>query len=217
MNIVVPGSRTGEAVVGARLRAHAMPVLAAKRHRHQANTLLLGLRPQHHRGRRARVTTIEPRLLILIAVWCQFLDGPATLAPLTPANDDADRRSTAARWSSRPLPDKTLVHSGQCTKVRPALPIPRWPACWVAHGRRRHRDQRTGGVTRDDTVAVIGCGGVGDAAITGAAVGAKRSSRSTPMTRRSLTGPHLRHPHRQRPRSRRRRAAASRMNSARTW
>lgn len=33
----------------------------------------------------------------------------------------------------------------------------------------------TGGVTRDDTVAVIGCGGVGDAAIAGAAlVGAKR-------------------------------------------
>ncbi|EUA91406.1 S-(hydroxymethyl)mycothiol dehydrogenase [Mycobacterium ulcerans str. Harvey] len=33
----------------------------------------------------------------------------------------------------------------------------------------------TGGVTRDDTVAVIGCGGVGDAAIAGAAlVGAKK-------------------------------------------
>ena len=33
----------------------------------------------------------------------------------------------------------------------------------------------TGGVTRDDTVAVIGCGGVGDAAVAGAAlVGAKR-------------------------------------------
>lgn len=33
----------------------------------------------------------------------------------------------------------------------------------------------TGAVTRDDTVAVIGCGGVGDAAIAGAAlVGARR-------------------------------------------
>ena len=46
----------------------------------------------------------------------------------------------------------------------------------------------TGDVARDDTVAVIGCGGVGDAAIAGARlVGAHRSSPSTPTTR-SWTG-----------------------------
>ncbi|MGD9622012.1 MAG: S-(hydroxymethyl)mycothiol dehydrogenase [Mycolicibacterium sp.] len=71
--------------------------------------------------------------------------------------------------------DKTLVHQGQCTKVDPAAD----PAaagllgCGVMAGFGAAIN--TGGVTRDDTVAVIGCGGVGDAAIAGARlVGAKR-------------------------------------------
>ncbi|MGV7332042.1 S-(hydroxymethyl)mycothiol dehydrogenase [Mycobacterium kansasii] len=70
--------------------------------------------------------------------------------------------------------DKTLVHFGQCTKVDPAAD----PAaagllgCGVMAGIGAAIN--TGGVTRDDSVAVIGCGGVGDAAIAGAAlVGAK--------------------------------------------
>ena len=71
--------------------------------------------------------------------------------------------------------DKTLVHEGQCTKVDPAAD----PAaagllgCGVMAGVGAAIN--TGAINRDDTVAVIGCGGVGDAAIAGAAlVGAKR-------------------------------------------
>ena len=71
--------------------------------------------------------------------------------------------------------EKTLVHAGQCTKVDPAAD----PAaaallgCGVMAGFGAAAN--TGAVSRDDTVAVIGCGGVGDAAIAGAAlVGAKK-------------------------------------------
>ena len=71
--------------------------------------------------------------------------------------------------------DKTLVHEGQCTKVDsdadPA--IAGLLGCGVMAGIGAAIN--TGAVTRDDTVAVIGCGGVGDAAIAGAAlVGAKK-------------------------------------------
>jgi S-(hydroxymethyl)mycothiol dehydrogenase len=64
--------------------------------------------------------------------------------------------------------DKTLVAAGQCTKVDPAAR----PAaagllgCGVMAGLGAALN--TGGVTRGDSVAVIGCGGVGDAAIAGA-------------------------------------------------
>src|SRR3981189_172272 len=71
--------------------------------------------------------------------------------------------------------DKTLGHQGQCTKVDPAAD----PAVAGLLGggvmAGRGAAINTGAVTRDDTVAVIGCGGVGDAAIAGARlVGAKR-------------------------------------------
>ncbi|KKC00650.1 S-(hydroxymethyl)mycothiol dehydrogenase [Mycolicibacter arupensis] len=71
--------------------------------------------------------------------------------------------------------DKTLVHEGQCTKVDPSADpaVAGLLGCGVMAGLGAAIN--TGGVTRDDTVAVIGCGGVGDAAIAGAAlVGAKR-------------------------------------------
>lgn len=71
--------------------------------------------------------------------------------------------------------DKTLVHSGQCTKVdRQADPAAAGLlGCGVMAGLGAAIN--TGAVTRDDTVAVIGCGGVGDAAIAGAAlVGARQ-------------------------------------------
>jgi S-(hydroxymethyl)mycothiol dehydrogenase len=64
--------------------------------------------------------------------------------------------------------DKTLVAAGQCTKVDPAAS----PAaagllgCGVMAGLGAAIN--TGGVGRGDSVAVIGCGGVGDAAIAGA-------------------------------------------------
>jgi S-(hydroxymethyl)mycothiol dehydrogenase len=71
--------------------------------------------------------------------------------------------------------DKTLVHELQCTKVDPAADpaVAGLLGCGVMAG--LGAAVNTGAVGRDDTVAVIGCGGVGDAAIAGAAlVGAKR-------------------------------------------
>ena len=70
--------------------------------------------------------------------------------------------------------DKTLVHQGQCTKVDPAADpaVAGLLGCGVMAG--LGAAVNTGAVGRDDTVAVIGCGGVGDAAIAGAAlVGAR--------------------------------------------
>jgi S-(hydroxymethyl)mycothiol dehydrogenase len=64
--------------------------------------------------------------------------------------------------------EKTLVHSGQCTKVDPAAP----PAaagllgCGVMAG--VGAAMNTGAVKRGESVAVFGCGGVGDAAVAGA-------------------------------------------------
>jgi S-(hydroxymethyl)mycothiol dehydrogenase len=71
--------------------------------------------------------------------------------------------------------DKTLVHAGQCTKVDAAADpaVAGLLGCGVMAGLGAAIN--TGAITRDDTVAVIGCGGVGDAAIAGAAlVGARR-------------------------------------------
>ncbi|MDT5326428.1 MAG: S-(hydroxymethyl)mycothiol dehydrogenase [Mycobacterium sp.] len=71
--------------------------------------------------------------------------------------------------------DKTLVHQGQCTKVEPQADpaVAGLLGCGVMAG--LGAAVNTGAVSRDDTVAVIGCGGVGDAAIAGAAlVGARR-------------------------------------------
>ncbi len=64
--------------------------------------------------------------------------------------------------------EKTLVHAGQATLVDPAAR----PAaagllgCGVMAGLGAAIN--TGGVSRGDTVAVIGCGGVGDGAVAGA-------------------------------------------------
>ncbi len=64
--------------------------------------------------------------------------------------------------------DKTLVHAGQCTKVDPQAPATAAGllGCGVMAGLGAAIN--TGGVTRGDSVAVIGCGGVGVAAIAGA-------------------------------------------------
>ncbi|OPG06492.1 S-(hydroxymethyl)mycothiol dehydrogenase [Microbispora sp. GKU 823] len=64
--------------------------------------------------------------------------------------------------------DKTLVAAGQCTKVDPsASPVAvGLLGCGVMAGLGAAIN--TGGVTRGDSVAVIGCGGVGDAAVAGA-------------------------------------------------
>lgn len=64
--------------------------------------------------------------------------------------------------------DKTLVHQGQCTKVDPEADpaVVGLLGCGVMAG--FGAAVNTGGVTRDDSIAVIGCGGVGNAAIAGA-------------------------------------------------
>src|SRR5262249_586957 len=64
--------------------------------------------------------------------------------------------------------EETLVAAGQCTKVDPAVPpeVAGLLGCGVMAGLGAAIN--TGAVTRGDSVAVIGCGGVGDAAILGA-------------------------------------------------
>ncbi|GAA1615335.1 S-(hydroxymethyl)mycothiol dehydrogenase [Actinoplanes couchii] len=64
--------------------------------------------------------------------------------------------------------DKTLVHAGQCTKVDPSVDpaVAGLLGCGVMAG--IGAAVNTGAVGRGDSVAVIGCGGVGDAAIAGA-------------------------------------------------
>ncbi len=66
--------------------------------------------------------------------------------------------------------DKTLVAAGQCTKVDRAASAAAAGllGCGVMAG--FGAAVNTGGVTRGDSVAVIGCGGVGNAAIAGAAL-----------------------------------------------
>jgi S-(hydroxymethyl)mycothiol dehydrogenase len=66
--------------------------------------------------------------------------------------------------------EKTLVHAGQCTKVDPSARAAAVGllGCGVMAGLGAAIN--TGAVTRNDSVAVIGCGGVGDAAIAGASL-----------------------------------------------
>ena len=71
--------------------------------------------------------------------------------------------------------EKTLVAAGQCTKVNPAIPAATAGllGCGVMAGIGAAIN--TGGVTRGDSVAVIGCGGVGDGAIAGAYLAGART------------------------------------------
>src|SRR5699024_9885227 len=66
--------------------------------------------------------------------------------------------------------EKTLVAAGQCTKVDRQAPATAAGllGCGVMAG--FGAVVNTGGVSRGDSVAVIGCGGVGSAAIAGAKV-----------------------------------------------
>jgi S-(hydroxymethyl)mycothiol dehydrogenase len=71
--------------------------------------------------------------------------------------------------------EKTLVAAGQCTKVDPAIKpeVAGLLGCGVMAGLGAALN--TGAVRRGETVAVIGCGGVGDAAILGASVAGART------------------------------------------
>ncbi|MDQ1665472.1 MAG: S-(hydroxymethyl)mycothiol dehydrogenase [Actinomycetota bacterium] len=64
--------------------------------------------------------------------------------------------------------EKTLVAAGQCTKVNPETPptVGGLLGCGVMAG--LGAAMNTGNVQRGDSVAVIGCGGVGNAAVAGA-------------------------------------------------
>ncbi len=68
------------------------------------------------------------------------------------------------------LADKTLVHAGQCTKVDPEAPATAAGllGCGIMAGAGAALN--TGGVTRGDSVAVFGCGGVGMAAVAASAL-----------------------------------------------
>ena len=70
---------------------------------------------------------------------------------------------------------KTLVAAGQCTKVNPAVKpeVAGLLGCGVMAGLGAALN--TAAVRRGETVAVIGCGGVGDAAILGASVAGART------------------------------------------
>ena len=70
--------------------------------------------------------------------------------------------------------EKTLVAAGQCTKVDPAIrpEVGGLLGCGVMAGLGAAIN--TAGVTRGDSVAVIGCGGVGNAAILGSVLAGAR-------------------------------------------
>jgi S-(hydroxymethyl)mycothiol dehydrogenase len=80
----------------------------------------------------------------------------------------------------------TLVAAGQCTKVDPAIrpEVAGLLGCGVMAGLGAALN--TAPVTRGDTVAVIGCGGVGNAAILGAGLAAARKIIGVDIDQRKL-------------------------------
>ncbi len=82
--------------------------------------------------------------------------------------------------------EKTLVAAGQCTKVDPAVKpeVAGLLGCGVMAGIGAAIN--TGGVTRGDSVAVIGCGGVGDASIMGARLAGARRIIAVDIDQRKL-------------------------------
>ena len=84
------------------------------------------------------------------------------------------------------LAEKTLVAAGQCTKVDPEAPATAAGllGCGVMAGLGAAIN--TGGVSRGDTVAVYGCGGVGAAAIAGARLAGARTIVGVDIDRRKL-------------------------------
>ena len=81
----------------------------------------------------------------------------------------------------------TLVAAGQCTKVDPAAKpeVAGLLGCGVMAGLGAAIN--TGGVTRGDSVAVIGCGGVGAAAIAGARLAGAGTIIAVDLDDRKLT------------------------------
>ena len=82
--------------------------------------------------------------------------------------------------------ERTLVAAGQCTRVaaEAGAEVAGLLGCGVMAGLGAALN--TGGVTRGDTVAVIGCGGVGDAAILGARLAGARTIIGVDIDERKL-------------------------------
>ena len=82
--------------------------------------------------------------------------------------------------------EKTLVHAGQAVKIDPAAPpeAAGLIGCGVMAG--FGAAVNTGAVRRGETVAVFGCGGVGDAAIMGASVAGARTIIAVDLDDRKL-------------------------------
>ena len=82
--------------------------------------------------------------------------------------------------------EKTLVAAGQCTKVNPEIKpeVAGLLGCGVMAGLGAALN--TAGVSRGDSVAVIGCGGVGNGAILGAALAGARKIIAVDVDERKL-------------------------------
>ena len=82
--------------------------------------------------------------------------------------------------------EKTLVAAGQCTKVDPAAPaeVAGLLGCGVMAGIGAAIN--TGEVSRGDSVAVIGCGGVGNAAVMGSRLAGARTIIAVDLDDRKL-------------------------------
>ena len=86
----------------------------------------------------------------------------------------ADGTTLSAALGIGAFAEKTLVAAGQCTKVDPKIrpEVAGLLGCGVMAGLGAAIN--TAGVTRGDSVAVIGCGGVGSAAVLGASLAGAR-------------------------------------------
>ena len=100
----------------------------------------------------------------------------------------ADGTELSAALGIGAFAEKTLVAAGQCTKVDPAArpEAAGLLGCGVMAG--LGAAMNTGGVTRGDSVAVFGCGGVGDAAIEGARVAGATTIIAVDIDDRKLDG-----------------------------
>jgi S-(hydroxymethyl)mycothiol dehydrogenase len=87
----------------------------------------------------------------------------------------ADGTPLSAALGIGAFAEKTLVAAGQCTKVDPAIrpEVAGLLGCGVMAG--LGAAMNTAAIRRGETVAVIGCGGVGDAAIVGARLAGART------------------------------------------
>ena len=193
--VLVPDPGPGEALVdGAGLRR--LPHRPALPRGRDLRRLPVPARARggRHRSRRSAtgVTDVEPGDFVILN-WravcgdCRACRARPPLVllqhPQRDPEDDAGRRhpALARRWASARSPRRRWS--------RPAS-APRWTrrrrptaagllGCGVMAGLGAAIN--TGGVGRGDSVAVFGCGGVGDAAIAGARPG-RRDARSSPST-----------------------------------